>query len=64
VQTVIGLHEEHEVLRARRATEQARPADVQAFFRGQLRPLIPAAAPARQASPPLRTAPDDDPYAF
>jgi DNA helicase HerA-like ATPase len=64
VQTVIGLHEEHEVLRARRATEQARPADVQAFFRAQLRPLIPAAAPARPVSPPLRTAPDDDPYAF
>ncbi|HWZ59992.1 MAG TPA: hypothetical protein VNW46_13535 [Gemmatimonadaceae bacterium] len=64
VQAVIGLHEEHDVLRARRATEQARPADVQAFFRSQLRPLIPAAAPARVAAPPLRTAPDDDPYAF
>jgi uncharacterized protein len=64
VQTAIGLHDEPEVLRARRATEQARPADVKAFFRAQLRPVVPAATPARVVAPPLRTAPDDDPYAF
>jgi hypothetical protein len=64
VQGVVGLHEEHEVLRARRATERARPTDVQGFFRAQLRPLIPAALPPRPASPPVRTPPDDDPYAF
>jgi hypothetical protein len=68
VQTTIGLHEPDEVLRARRATEQARPGDVKAYFRGQLRAIVPAAAPARSAglpaTPPLRTAPDDDPYAF
>jgi uncharacterized protein len=67
VQTTIGLHEPDEVLRARRATEQGRPGDVKAYFRGQLRAIVPA-APARSAglpaTPPLRTAPDDDPYAF
>jgi uncharacterized protein len=67
VQTTIGLYEPDEVLRARRATEQARPGDVKAYFRGQFRPIVPAATPARPgtpATPPLRTAPDDDPYAF
>lgn len=65
VQDAIGLHEEADVLRARRLTEQTRPADVRAFFRAQLRSIIPAAAPVpRRIAPPLRTAPDDDPYAF
>jgi hypothetical protein len=64
VQSVIGLHEEHDVLRARRATERSRPDDVPGFFRAQLRALIPAALPARAVSPAVRTPPDDDPYAF
>jgi uncharacterized protein len=64
VQTTIGLHDEQEVLRARRMTEQTRPADVKAFFRAQLRPVVATATPARAGAPPLRTAPDDDPYAF
>jgi DNA helicase HerA-like ATPase len=65
VQDTIALHEEADVLRARRITEQTRPADVRAFFRAQFRPIIPATPPvARGAPPPLRTAPDDDPYAF
>src|SRR6201999_3104603 len=38
VLTTVALHDDEDVLRARRATEQARPADVKGFFRGQLRP--------------------------
>jgi uncharacterized protein len=65
VQTTIGLHDDEDVLRARRATEQARPADVKGFFRGQLRPVLPATTVVRTpAPPPVRTAPDDDPYSF
>jgi hypothetical protein len=68
VQTTIGLHEADEVLRALRATQLARPADAKTYFRGQLRAIIPATTAARPAgplaAPPLRTAPDDDPYAF
>jgi hypothetical protein len=65
VQTTIALHDDEDVLRARRATEQARPTDVKGFFRGQLRPVLPATTVVRPpAAPQVRTAPDDDPYAF
>ena len=65
VQEAIALSADDEVLRARRATELARPADARAFFKSQLRVVI-GAAPARPvpAPTPLRSTPDDDPYAF
>ena len=55
---------EEEVLRARNATIQARPADVKAFFASQFRRIVPPRQPARPMSQPLRTTPADDPYGF
>jgi DNA helicase HerA-like ATPase len=68
VQDVIALHTEEECLRARNATQLARPADVRAFFASQFRgivaPRTPAAPPPRGGTVALRSTPEDDPYGF
>ena len=64
VKEAIALADEREVLRARNRTVQARPDDVKAYFRKQLKRRVqaePVDAPVRTA---LRTAPSDDPYSF
>jgi DNA helicase HerA-like ATPase len=65
MQDLCALHDQEELLRARNATLQRRPADVRAFFESQLRarPTPRAAAPVPTPAP-LRALPDDDPYGF
>jgi hypothetical protein len=65
VQDQCALYSPEEIIRAKNATVQARPAKVQPFFAAQLRTRLPAqpAKPA-PAAVPLRALPDDDPYAF
>jgi hypothetical protein len=64
VKEAVALADETEVLRARNRTVQAKPDDVRAFFRAQLkRRVAPEAAPARPRAP-LRASPGDDPYGF
>jgi hypothetical protein len=63
--TVVALAEEAEVVRAVRAAERERPADVKGFIRQQFRRHVagrPSAAPV--APPPLAAPPPDDPYGF
>jgi DNA helicase HerA-like ATPase len=65
VQDLAALHGEPELVRARNATLQARPARVQAFFESQLRSHVPVRPAAKApAILPLKPLPDDDPYAF
>ena len=65
VKDSIALADEDEVLRARNRTAQARPADVKAFFRAQLRRRVaPEQVSARSRPAPLRTSSTDDPYGF
>lgn len=64
VKRIIAGHEEAAVIRARNATVQTRPERVQAFFESQFRRLVPAEAPARVATVPIRSLPSDDPYGF
>jgi hypothetical protein len=64
VQDVIALSADDEVLKARRATELARPADVRAYFKSQLKAVVAPTAARAPAPTPLRAIPDDDPYAF
>jgi hypothetical protein len=63
VQDAIGIHEEHDVIRARNATLRARPASVRDFFRNHL-PKHATSTPvvSRPPSPALRLTPFDDPY--
>jgi hypothetical protein len=65
VQDTLALAGDHEdeVLRARNRTIQAKPDDVKAFFRAQLKKRVAAEPAARRAPPSLRAAPDDEPYA-
>jgi uncharacterized protein len=65
VEDVVSLYDDTEVIRARNATMQARPADVRAYFRSQFRSRIPQQpAVARPAPVSIRSAPTDDPYGF
>ena len=65
VEDVVSLYDESEVIRARNATMQARPADVRAHFKSQFRSRIPhQPAVARPAPVSIRSAPTDDPYGF
>ena len=63
VRSAIALADDDEVLRARNRTVQARPDDVKAYFRSQLKRRVTSelAPPPR---PPLRVTTTDDPYAF
>ncbi len=64
VQDTLALagDDEEEILRARNRTIQARPDDVKAYFRAQLRKRAKTESASRRAPTPLRPAPDDDPY--
>jgi hypothetical protein len=65
VQDACALHDPDEIVRARNATLQTRPADVRAFFAARLRARVPGqSAPGQPAAVPLRVVRDDDPYAF
>ncbi|MBX7119927.1 MAG: hypothetical protein K1X31_13120 [Gemmatimonadaceae bacterium] len=64
VQDTLALagDDEDGVLRARNRTVQARPDDVKAFFRAQLRKRATPEVAGRRAPAPLRTPASDDPY--
>jgi hypothetical protein len=64
VQDTLALagDDEEEILRARNRTLQARPDDVKAYFRAQLKKRVKSESAVRRAPTPLRPAPDDDPY--
>ena len=65
VKDAMALADEDEVLRARNRTLQARPDDVLAFFRAQLKRRVRAEVVDRaRARRPLREVPADDPYGF
>jgi hypothetical protein len=64
VKDSIALADEEEVLRARNRTIQAKPDDVKAFFRGQLKRRVRAEPVDAKPRKPLKTAPTDDPYGF
>ena len=64
VQDTLALAGDHEdeILRARNRTIQAKPDDVKAFFRAQLKKRVSSEPAARRPAPSLRSAPDDEPY--
>jgi hypothetical protein len=64
VKDAIALADEDEVLRARNRTVQARPEDVKAYFRAQLRRRVASEAPLPALRPALRGSATDDPYSF
>ena len=64
MQDTIGVHSEEDASRARNATVQARPQDVKGFFARQFRSIIPSRPVAAPEKIPIRSLPDDDPYAF
>jgi DNA helicase HerA-like ATPase len=64
VKDSIALADEEEVLRARNRTMQAKPDDVKAFFRAQLKRRVRAESVDARPRQPLKTAPTDDPYGF
>ncbi len=63
VQDAIALagDNEDDILRARNRTLQAKPDDVKAFFKAQLKKRV-LAEPARRGPSALRAAPEGDPY--
>jgi uncharacterized protein len=64
VQDTLALagDDEDQVLRARNRTLQARPDDVKAYFRAQLRKRVVPERSERRGPTPLRVPPRDDPY--
>jgi uncharacterized protein len=64
VQDTLALagDDEDGILRARNRTLQARPDDVKAFFRAQLRKRVAPEPAGRRGPAPLRVPPPDDPY--
>ena len=64
VQDAIALAGEGEddILRARNRTLQARPDDVKAYFKAQLRKRVEPETVGRRGPTPLRVPPNDDPY--
>ncbi len=64
VQDAIALAGEGEddILRARNRTLQARPEDVKAYFKAQLRKRVEPETVGRRGPTPLRVPPNDDPY--
>ena len=61
-QLALAGEDEDGILRARNRTLQARPEDVKAFFKAQLRKRVAAEPAARRGPAPLRVPPPDDPY--
>jgi hypothetical protein len=65
VKDSIAFADEEEVLRARNRTLQARPDDVRAYFRAQLKRRVrPEQIDPTRVRRPLREVPSDDPYGF
>ena len=64
VKESIALADDAEVLGARNRTIQARPDDVKAYFRAQLKRRVRAEPADARPRAPLKTAPTDDPYGF
>ena len=64
VKETIALSDEEDVLRARNRTVQARPENVKAHFRAQMKRRVPAGPPVVQRPAPLKGALTDDPYGF
>jgi DNA helicase HerA-like ATPase len=64
VQDALALagEDQDDVLRARNRTLQARPQDVKAYFKAQLRKRVVAEPAARRGPAPLRVPAGDDPY--
>ncbi len=60
--TALAGDGEDDILRARNRTLQARPEDVKAYFRAQLRKRVEPEPAGRRGPTPLRVPPDDDPY--
>ena len=61
-QLALAGEDEDGILRARNRTLQARPEDVKAFFKAQLRKRVAAEPAARRGPAPLRVPPPGDPY--
>jgi hypothetical protein len=59
-----ALYDEEELIAARNATLQARPANVRAFFQGRLKKIIPVETSngSERAPAPLKPLPVGDPY--
>jgi len=64
VKEVIGINDDHVVIRARNATLRERPGDVRKFFKAQFAPIVPTQPVTRAVATPIRVAPSDDPYGF
>ena len=64
VKETIALSDEEDVLRARNRTVQARPENVKAHFRMQMKRRVPSGPPVVQRPAPLKGAVSDDPYGF
>jgi hypothetical protein len=64
VQDAIALADEEEVLRARNRTLQAKPDDVRAYFRAQLKRRVKGEAVPDRTRPALKSSPSGDPYGF
>jgi hypothetical protein len=64
VKDSIALADEEEVLRARNRTLQAKPGDVKAYFRAQLKRRVRAEPVDARPRRPLKTTSTDDPYGF
>ena len=64
VQDVVALYTEEEIIRARNATQLARPENVKAYFMAQFRKNIPAQPAARPMAVSIKSAPENDPYGF
>ena len=61
-QLALAGEDEDGILRARNRTIQARPDDVKAFFKAQLKKRATPEVAARRGPAPLRVPPPDDPY--
>jgi hypothetical protein len=64
VKEVIGINDDHVVIRARNATLRERPGDVRKFFKAQFASIVPTQPVTRAVATPIRVAPSDDPYGF
>jgi hypothetical protein len=64
VKETIALADEEEALRARNRTQQTKPEDVKAFFRGQLKRRVRGEPAEARTRPALKATSSDDPYGF
>jgi hypothetical protein len=61
VKQMSRIYDEDELLAARNATTQARPANVRAFFQSRLKTIVPTETVMRPTAQPVRTL-SRDPY--